>query len=138
MDKVLLLLALLAVIVGGCSVTMGHLSPTIDKATMMMVEEQTKADPMEDIVRFRESERNGRSSSILLPFLGLVTIAAFVLLLATPLPRILKETRLLKKELKRKGGGNAGKPLVVPQQPWIEEPATVPQLPAPKETGWLE
>jgi hypothetical protein len=159
MRHILLILLLIVLGLGGCAVTVRSLQPTINTAALSWVEAETRTDPVDDLVRFRKAERDGRASSLLLPVFVLLSLALLLLALATPLPRILKETRLLVKA-RKKAGHPGRRPGAVPQ-PWLEQAAEYhhseqpappghslpgirppetqpPMLSPPPATSWLE
>ena len=149
MREVLLILLLFALALGGCAVTVTVLQPTINGAAHAWVQAETATDPIDDLVRFRRAERDGRAASLLLPVFVVLSAVLLLLALAAPLPRNLKELRLLRK---------AAKPHRQPLgrgQPWLEQPPPAlpglrptdshapdppayPLLPPPQPASWLE
>lgn len=147
MRQILLILLLIFLGLGGCAVTVRSLQPTLHTTALAWVEAKTRTDPVDDLVRFRQSERSGRAGSILLPVFALLSLALLLLLLTTPLPRILKELRLLRK------AGHKPRRASARPQPWLEQTApslpnqvspnqTLPEqqslLPPPHTSEWLE
>lgn len=152
MRQIILILILIILGLGGCAVTVRSLQPTINTTALAWVEARTRTDPVDDLVRFRQAERAGRASSILLPVFALLSLALLLLLLTTPLPRILKELRLLRKAGHKPRRQNAR------PQPWLEQsappppnqtlpaqglsnqalPEQQPLFPPPSTSGWLE
>jgi hypothetical protein len=141
MRDILLLLLLFALVLGGCAVTVRTLQPTIDSATHTLLTQPQPTDPIDDLIRFRAAEQEGRSSTLLLPVFALFAFALLILALATPLPRILKEWRLLRKPVRRQGeremwrlgdGETAAPVPPLPRSPVLD------QLPPPHQQSWLE
>lgn len=144
MREITALLLIILLFLGGCAVIARSFQPTVESAAQALITAETRTDPIDDLVRFRETERAGRRSTLLLPIFVLLTIGLFLLVLATPLPHILKELRLLRKKRRR---GRRRNP---PTSAWIE-PAdrpfpdrrppggrSQPQLPPPRRSAWLE
>ena len=149
MREVLLILLLFALALGGCAVTVRILQPTIDTTASAWVQAEAGTDPVDDLVRFRNAERDGRAANILLPVFIVLSVSLLLLAFATPLPHLFKELRLLRK---------TGQPHHRPaknSQPWLEQPlptlpdqppagpylpesASVPLLSPPQATSWLE
>lgn len=153
MRQILLILLLIVLGLGGCALTVRSLQPTINTTALAWVEAETRTDPVDDLVRFRKAERDGRAGTILLPVFIILSLALLLLLLTTPLPRILKELRLLRKagrqprrqasppsawlEQSQLGQPRLGQPLSdLPIQGTAEN--QMPLLPPPQPTGWLE
>ena len=80
MRDVLLVLLFFALALGGCAVTVSILQPTINTTASSWVQAEIRTDPVDDLVRFRKAERDGRAANILLPVFALLT--AILLLLA--------------------------------------------------------
>lgn len=84
MRSFLLCLLLLTLFLGSCAILSRSLQPVIEASAQASVEAETRTDPIDDLVRFREAERRGRRTSLLLPFFLLSTIALLSLALLTP------------------------------------------------------
>jgi hypothetical protein len=146
MRDILLLLLLFALVLGGCAVTVRTLQPTIDSATHTLLTQPQPTDPIDDLIRFRAAEQEGRGSTLLLPVFALFAFALLILALATPLPRILKEWRLLRRqgerETRRQGDQAAWRPgdeeRAVPVPPVYPSPLLPPPPPPPHQQSWLE
>jgi hypothetical protein len=153
MHRIILILLLLTIALGGCAATIWVLQPTINNSVHAWVQAETRTDPVDDLVRFRRAERDGRAGTILLPVFIILSLALLLLLLTTPLPRILKELRLLRK------AGRQPRRQAAPPPGWLEQsqltqgrvphppPALptqgtaenqIPLLPPPQPGGWLE
>ena len=153
MRQIILILLLIVLGLGGCALTVRSLQPTINTTALAWVEAETRTDPVDDLVRFRKAERDGRAGTILLPVFIILSLALLLLLLTTPLPRILKELRLLRK------AGHQPRRQTAPPSAWLEQaqmeqlrlaqpPMTMPPpgtaenqmplLPPPQPSGWLE
>lgn len=153
MRQVLLILLLIVLALGGCAATVWVLQPTVDNVAHAWVQAETRTDPVDDLVRFRKAERDGRAGTVLLPVFIILSLALLLLLLTTPLPRILKELRLLRK------AGHQPRRQAAPPSAWLEQsqlgqprlgqpPSVlpiqgtaenqVPLLPPPQPNGWLE
>lgn len=152
MRQIILILLLITLALGGCAVTVWRLQPAIEQTAHAWVQAETRTDPVDDLVRFRQSERSGRAGSILLPVFALLSLALLLLLLAAPLPRILKELRLLRKASHKTRRYGPPSPSRL-GQPWLEQPdrgqfppplpghlppENQPLLPPPHSSGWLE
>jgi hypothetical protein len=131
MRQILLILLLIVMGLGGCAVTIHSLQPTIHTAALSWVTAETRTDPVDDLVRFRQAEGEGRASRILLPVFVLLTLALLLLALSAPLPRILKETRLLVKARKKAGRRPGAAP-----QPWLEQGTGYPHAEQPPLPGY--
>ena len=120
MRDVLLVLLFFALALGGCAVTVSILQPTINTTASSWVQAEIRTDPVDDLVRFRKAERDGRAANILLPVFALLSAILLLLALATPLPHILKEMRLLRKKSQphRRPAKHS--------QPWLEQPPSLP------------
>ncbi|HRQ42269.1 MAG TPA: hypothetical protein PLD25_30495 [Chloroflexota bacterium] len=145
MRPFVLFLFLLALGLGSCAILTRSLQPTIDMAAQTWVAAETRTDPIDDLVRFREAERRGRSASLLLPFLLLSTLALLVLLLLTPLPHLLKELRLLRRRQSHARSATPSQNWIdrPPERPYPTMPSTPmtpapPALPPPQASEWLE
>jgi hypothetical protein len=140
MRDILLLLLLFALVLGGCAVTVRTLQPTIDSATHTLLTQPQPTDPIDDLIRFRVAEQEGRGSTLLLPVFALFAFALLILALATPLPRILKEWRLLRKPVRR-GERESWRPgdeeRAAPVPPVYPSPL-LPPPPPPHQQSWLE
>lgn len=153
MRQIILILLLIVLALGGCAATVWVLQPTVDNVAHAWMQAEIRTDPVDDLVRFRKAERDGRAGAILLPVFIILSLALLLLLLTTPLPRILKELRLLRK------AGRQSRRQAAPPAAWLEQsplaqprlgqpptpmspPGTaenqVPLLPPPQPTGWLE
>ena len=120
MREVLLILLFFALALGGCAVTVSILQPTINTTASSWVQAEIRTDPVDDLVRFRKAERDGRAANILLPVFAMLSMILLLLAFATPLPHILKELRLLRKK---------GQPRRRPakhSQSWLEQPPSLP------------
>ncbi|MCL4266091.1 MAG: hypothetical protein KJ069_22975 [Anaerolineae bacterium] len=153
MRQFLIVLFLLALFLGSCAVITRTLQPTIDASAQTWVAAETRTDPIDDLIRFREAERRGRSASLLLPFLLLSTIALLAVVLLTPLPHLLKA---LRRRPRKRRHTHPAPGLPPPPSPpltsgWIESPSgrpsvptlpsllpEQPPLPPSRSTGWLE
>lgn len=145
MRPFLILFFLLALFLGSCAVITRTLQPTLDTTAQTWMAAETRTDPIDDLVRFREAERRGRSASLLLPLLLLSTLALLALSLLTPLPLLLKEVRQLRRKRKSHSRSAAS------PQSWIEQPperpyASIPSapvspapsaLPPPHHSEWV-
>ena len=152
MRDVLLVLLFFALALGGCAVTVSILQPTINTTASSWVQAEIRTDPVDDLVRFRKAERDGRAANILLPVFVLLSVILLLLAFATPLPHILKELRLLRKkgQSPRRSAKNnqswleQSTPTLLGQQgqqttvPTLPEPAPPPLLSPPQSTTWLE
>ena len=151
MHRIILILLLLTIALGGCAATVWVLQPTINTTAHAWVQAETRTDPVDDLVRFRKAERNGRAGTVLLPVFVILSLALLLLLLTTPLPRILKELRLLRK------AGRQPRRHAAPPPGWLEQSQLaqgrlaqppiptagtaenqIPLLPPPQPGGWLE
>lgn len=156
MYRIILVLLLIVLALGGCAATVWVLQPTINNSVHAWVQAETRTDPVDDLVRFRQAERDGRAGAVLLPVFIILSLALLLLLLTTPLPRILKELRLLRKAWRKPRRpatppsgwleqSRLGQPQVehLPQPPPpLHTPASaenqVPLLPPPHPSEWLE
>jgi hypothetical protein len=120
MRQIILILLLIVLGLGGCALTVRSLQPTINTTALAWVEAETRTDPVDDLVRFRKAERDGRAGTILLPVFIILSLALLLLLLTTPLPRILKELRLLRKA-GRQPRRQAASPSVWLEQSQVEQ-----------------
>ncbi len=162
MHRILLILLLITLALGGCTATVWVLQPTVGSVVHAWVQAETRTDPVDDLVRFRKAERGGRAGTVLLPVFIILSLALLLLLLTTPLPRILKELRLLRRA-GRKSRRQAAHPHAWLEQPLQEQHQLMPPgaetqgrrqqptsltghmppenqslLPPPQPNGWLE
>lgn len=84
MRSFILCLLLLTLFLGSCAILSRSLQPAIEASAQTWMEAETRTNPIDDLVRFREAERRGRRTSLLLPFFLLSTIALLSLALLTP------------------------------------------------------
>ncbi|MCZ7672379.1 MAG: hypothetical protein M5U34_37270 [Chloroflexi bacterium] len=103
MRQIILILLLITLALGGCAVTVRSLQPAIEQTAHAWVQAETRTDPVDDLVRFRQSERSGRAGSILLPVFALLSLALLLLLLAAPCPAFSKNCACCAKRATKPG-----------------------------------
>ena len=132
LDKLLILLIILVLGLGGCAITTSRLEAPVSNAIDTYVETQTRIDPLEATSNALDNRQGSNSMAMFLfiVFVIFLLLGGFALAMVRGLPALLKAYNAARKPIKPQ---QAQLPQAPFNQPWVTEVSAPQQLPQPEQ-----